>query len=733
MKKILILLLFLAVNLQYGQGKRDVQETKEKIEELLQKARESKSILAYNEALNHCNEALDLSVEIQDKENEAKISRVIGELFMLNNNLDDAIDYLNKASIIQNSNEFHEELAKTRNTMGLVYIKKNNYTQALNYFDGALTLYRKLNLFSSQTEVLKNKGILYLSKEEYQTAYETFEEALDASKKYALEPTKAEILLHNSKALFALNRINEAITDCEDAIDIGLSNKYTNIVVEGYKTLSEIYEASNDISKAYEELAKYSKFKDSIFNLRSDKLAEEAKARFNFADKERQIEQQDLLIQQKEEQLKQSRILTILGLAFLVLFLLFILFLYRNIQKRRKANELLRDTNKQLIVAKETAEKATKTKAQFLSTVTHELRTPLYAVTGLTDLLLDQNPTKEQEGHLKSLRFSGDYLLNFINDILDVNKIEANKIEIEKIPFNLKKLTKNVLFTLNKSAEDNNTTLHLNFEETIPTNFIGDSLRISQVLINLVSNAIKFTKNGNIYLNIKSINQGVNNVKLLFEVKDTGIGISYDKQEIIFESFSQGSVQINRKYGGTGLGLTIVKNLLELMDSKIQLKSEPGVGTNFFFEIVLDVASDDFDEEKKTNNILPENYLEALKNKNVLLVEDVKINQLITKKTLAKKEIKCIAVDNGTDAISKAKEFDFDLILMDIHMPGISGIEATTAIRSFDKKIPIIALTAITIEEEQQEDFNNAGFNDILSKPFKTDIFFEKIYLQIKK
>lgn len=733
MKKILILLLLLTVNLQYGQEKKDIQKTKEKIEELLEKARDSKSILAYNEALNYCNEALNLSVEIQDKENEAKISRVIGELFMRNNNLDDAIDYLNKASIIQNSNGFHEELAKTRNTMGLVYIKKNNYTQALNYFDGALTLYRKLNLFSSQTEVLKNKGILYLSKEEYQTAYETFEEALDASKKYALEPTKAEILLHNSKALFALNRINEAITDCEDAIDIGLSNKYSNIVVEGYKTLSEIYESNNDIPKAYEELTKYSKFKDSIFNLRSDKLAEEAKARFNFADKERQIEQQDLLIQQKEEQLKQSRILTILGLAFLVLFLLFILFLYRNIQKRRKANELLRDTNKQLIVAKETAEKATKTKAQFLSTVTHELRTPLYAVTGLTDLLLDQNPTKEQEGHLKSLRFSGDYLLNFINDILDVNKIEANKIEIEKIPFNLKKLTKNVLFTLNKSAEDNNTTLHLNFDETIPTNFIGDSLRISQVLINLVSNAIKFTKNGNIYLNIKSINHGVGNVKLLFEVKDTGIGISYDKQEIIFESFSQGSVQINRKYGGTGLGLTIVKNLLELMDSKIQLKSEPGVGTNFFFEMVLDVASDDFDEEKKTNNILPEDYLEALKNKNVLLVEDVKINQLITKKTLAKKEIKCIAVDNGTDAITKAKEFNFDLILMDIHMPGISGIEATTAIRSFDKKTPIIALTAITIEEEQQEDFNNAGFNDILSKPFKTDIFFEKIYLQIKK
>ena len=449
--------------------------------------------------------------------------------------------------------------------------------------------------------------------------------------------------------------------------------------------------------------------------------------------RERLIQQQNQEIKFTEEKLKQSHYIAALGAAFLILFLLFILFLYRNNQKRRKANQLLRDTNDQLRVAKEEAEKANKAKAQFLSTVTHELRTPLYAVTGLTDLLLEQNPNQEQAEHLRSLRFSGDYLLNFINDILDVNKMEANKIEIERIPFNLTKLARNVLVTLKKSADDNGSVLHLKMEDGAPNYVQGDSLRLSQVLINLVSNAIKFTKHGNVYLIIKKLSQHGDRVKLFFEVKDTGIGIAYDKQEIIFESFSQGSVQINRKYGGTGLGLTIVKNLLQLMESQIQLKSEPGKGTSFFFELEFDIAEQSEVEKLDAFSTDPAEYIDTLKDKTVLLVEDVKINQLITKKTLAKKNINCIAVDNGTDAVQKAKDETFDLILMDLHMPGISGIDATKAIRAFDKEIPIIALTAITIDEERQEDFDNAGFNDTLTKPFKSDIFFRKIYQQIKK
>ncbi|MFD0964941.1 tetratricopeptide repeat-containing hybrid sensor histidine kinase/response regulator [Pseudofulvibacter geojedonensis] len=715
-----------------GFSQTETQSSQDKIYNLLNTARELKKDLDYSEAVRVCNEALNLASEIKDFENEAIAHRILGEIYLDNKKYDDAYSSLQKAANKQSRYEFKEELAKTRNTLGLLHTEQGYYKQAENYFTSALDIYTSLQLFSSKTEVLKNIGKVYLNQKDYQKANETFEKAFKDASKYALEDTKADIYLQNAKALLGLGEISKAKADCIDAIDSGMANEYPWIVTEGHIVLSEIFEANNQIPEALNELKRHNKFRDSIFDLRKDRITASELAKFDFSEKEKFIEQQDLLIQKNQEQLRINRNLNLLGAAFLILFLTFILYLYNNNKKRKKANILLRDTNNQLTIAKDEAERASKAKAQFMSTVTHELRTPLYAVTGLTDLLLEQSPTQEQEQHLKSLRFSGDYLLNFINDMLDVNKIEANKIEIETIPFNLKKLSSNVLVTLNKAAEDNKTSLNLNIDESVPENVMGDKLRISQVLINLVSNAIKFTKNGKVDLNIKKLEQTNNTISLLLEVKDNGIGISYDKQELIFESFSQGSVQINRKYGGTGLGLTIVKNLLELMGSKIELKSEPGKGTNFYFKMNFEIAPDHA-VTLEENNTEPEDFLETFKNKHILLVEDVKINQLITKKTLAKKEITCIAVDNGTEAINQAKENKFDLILMDIHMPGISGIEATTAIRKFDTQTPIIALTAITIDKRQQEEFDNAGFDDILSKPFKSDIFFNKVYNQLKK
>jgi len=730
MKKLIFYFLLLSFISLNAQSKSDIED---QIYSHLLDARDLKGKLDYSEALKHCDEALALSIQIDDKENKAITYRVMGNILMLDNQLDLAIEKLNIASRIQDSNDYKEELAKTRNAQGLVHTELGNYVQALNYFDAGLRIYQSLSLFSSRTKILKNKGKLFLRKEDFKTANTTFDQAYAAAKRFAQEYDKAEILLFKSQALNGLQQRREAIKTCLQAIDISSAIKHGWLITEGYKTLSNIHEANGNPTKAIELLKTHNKLLDSINSIDQLRLNSEERAKLNFAERDEIIEQQELIIQQNEEKIESQRILTFLGLAFLILFFSFIIFLFNNNQKRKKANSLLQSTNYQLIIAKDEAEKATKAKANFLSTITHELRTPLYTVTGLTDLLLDEDPTESQKGYLKSLRFSGDYLLNFINDILDVNKIEANKVEIEKIPFNLKKLTTEVLYTQNKSAKDNNTKLHLNFENTIPEYLLGDSLRVSQILINLVSNAIKFTKNGDVNLNIKKVNSSNSTIDLHIEVKDNGIGISYDKQEEIFESFSQGSVQINRKYGGTGLGLTIVKNLLELMGSRIQLKSEPSIGTSFYFEITFDLAKRESFEAQKSSEIIPENLLSLLKNKNILLVDDVKINQLITQKTLSKKDINCVTADNGEDAVSKAKEQQFDLILMDIHMPGIGGIEATKRIRLFDSSTPIIALTAITIEKEDLIQFNAAGFNDILSKPFKADTFFNKIYLQLTK
>jgi signal transduction histidine kinase/CheY-like chemotaxis protein len=708
-------------------------QDEDQVFELLEKAKDAMSILDYKEALKYCEEGLAIAIEIDTPEYEAKVYREMGTILMSNKKLLEARKNLNKAAKIQKENDYPEELAKTRNEQGLLNTKSGNYTEALNYFDKALKIYQSLSLFSSRTKVLKNKGTLYLNINDFNKANKTFEVAYNQAKKFAQTKEQADILLYKSEALNQLNLRIEAIKTCEKAIEIGEANKYQWIITNGYKTLSNIYENNGNPSKAIELLKTHNKLLDSIYSINEKRMSAESLAKLDFEKQDRLIEQKEEIIQQKEAQIKQNENLTFLGISFLILFFSFIIVLFNNNQKRKKANLLLQNTNRQLIHAKNQAEKATKAKANFLSTITHELRTPLYTVTGLTDLLLDEDPKETQKGYLKSLRFSGDYLLNFINDILDVNKIEAKKIELEKIPFNLKKISKEVLFTQNKAAKDNNTKLHLNYEESIPKYLQGDSLRLSQVLINLTSNAIKFTKNGDVNLNIKKIKKIKNKIELLFEVKDNGIGISFDKQEEIFESFSQGSIEINRKYGGTGLGLTIVKNLLEIMNSKIQLKSKPKSGTNFYFEIELEIAEEQKVKDLQEKNIFPEDLLETLKNKKILLVDDVKINQLITQKTLTKKEIICVTADNGENAVIKAQEQVFDLILMDIHMPGIGGVEATKRIREFNKKTPIIALTAITIEKEDLKRFNKAGFNDILSKPFKADNFFNKIYLQLTK
>ncbi|MDB4401985.1 ATP-binding protein, partial [Algibacter sp.] len=362
-----------------------------------------------------------------------------------------------------------------------------------------------------------------------------------------------------------------------------------------------------------------------------------------------------------------------------------------------------------------------------LSTVTHELRTPLYAVTGISNMLLDENPKPEQVQHLKSLKFSGDYLLTFINDILQINKIEANKVDIEPESFNLKKKINNIVLALANSAQDNNVKIHFEFDKDLPQNFIADQLKISQILINLIGNSIKFTKDGDIWIRVYKIEEEGKTYTLRFEVEDNGIGISQEKQDHMFESFSQGSIQINRKYGGTGLGLSIVKGLIDILKGKIYVKSELEKGTAFYFEIPLEYTNIKEAEEKKVT------YFEGnasdldLSQVKILIVEDNKINQMITKKILTKMNLKCDIVDNGEDAVELIKNNNYNIILMDIHMPGISGIEATKIIRSFDKKLTIFALTAVTIEDKMHE-FEEAGFTDIIPKPFKQEEFEKKLY-----
>jgi CheY-like chemotaxis protein len=335
---------------------------------------------------------------------------------------------------------------------------------------------------------------------------------------------------------------------------------------------------------------------------------------------------------------------------------------------------------------------------------------------------LEEKPKKSQMHYLESLQFSGNYLTNFINDILEINKIDSKKSEVENINFNLKLLLENIQNSLKELAVASNNNFNLEIDSEIPDYLIGDPTKLSQILINLINNALKFTHEGDIIVTTKLITFEDPKISVYFEIKDNGIGIPEDKLETVFDSFSQGSVGINRKYGGTGLGLTIVKKLVRILGGEIKLESAVNKGSIFTFELPFEVGERPIKIDKK---IKKDNDL-SLVDKKILVVEDNKINQMISKRMLENKGIYCEIIDNGEDAIEISKKHKFDLILMDVHLPGINGTIATQKIREFDSITPIIALTAISLNENR-EMLLSYGMDDVITKPFAPEDFYSII------
>lgn len=684
----------------------------------------------YFNAKDNLEKAMEIAVQIDDKKEQGIIYAKIANLQFIVEEKDNAIVSLTRAAAIQREISDYGNLAITYNISGIVHASKKEYATALDYFNSAKTKFEEENLEEFIPEICLNEAKVYIELNDFKSAKASLEKTILLSKQYDQPKILSSALISSGKVMDNLSNSDLALSMTNEGLEIAKKNKYFENVNEAYLTLSDIYQKNKDYPLANEYLRNHIKLSDSIQNIKLETLSPEKKAQYLNQYNNDNYQELKTKVEDQEAENSFIKITTILSIALITILSLLTLSLYKNNNIRLKTNNMLHKKNDELVIAKEKAELASKTKANFLSTVTHELRTPLYAVTGLTNMLLDENPKPDQIPHLKSLKFSGDYLLTFINDILQINKIEANKVELDPEQFNLKKKVENVIAALNNSALDNNIIMHMEYEKGLPENFVADQLKISQILINLIGNAIKFTKDGDIWVRVSKIDNNGNTFNVRFEIEDNGIGITKEKQDNMFESFSQGSIQINRKYGGTGLGLSIVKGLIEILKGKIYLKSELGKGSTFTFEIPLEYS-------EKTEVIKKENYskninqLDLSKIK-ILVVEDNKINQMITKKILNKMNLECDVVDNGEDAVERVKDNKYSVVLMDIHMPGISGLEATKIIRTFDKELTIFALTAVTLEDKMHE-FDEAGFNDIISKPFKQEDFEKKLFYALTK
>jgi signal transduction histidine kinase/DNA-binding NarL/FixJ family response regulator len=371
------------------------------------------------------------------------------------------------------------------------------------------------------------------------------------------------------------------------------------------------------------------------------------------------------------------------------------------VRKQKEVNDLI----KKAIIERE----------RFLSNMSHEIRTPLNAIVSTVNLLKDESERGQIQEYIDILQFSSDNLMALVNDILDINKIESSKIKLEKAPVRIKELVRSLHASHSVRAEQKNIALHLYLDEKVPEVVMADSVRIAQVLNNLMSNAVKFTQEGEVKLEIEFKGIEKEKARIRFQISDTGEGMSEEQQKSLFQRFKQGDQSITRKHGGSGLGLFITKGLLKLMNAKITVRSEPGVGTAFTFDLLLPVY-----KELKSNSVKTEFDFGKLKG-SVLLVDDNLLNQILATKFLEKWGLEVVAASNGAEAIEKARRDQYDLVLMDLQMPVMDGYTATQKIREIEngryEKTPILAITASVLMEVKDK-IHQHSMQDFISKPF---------------
>lgn len=406
---------------------------------------------------------------------------------------------------------------------------------------------------------------------------------------------------------------------------------------------------------------------------------------------------------------------------------------YKIIRQGRMAKVQLDDTIRQKEIAeieREKAEQSEKFKQQFLANMSHEIRTPMNSVIGLTNLLIKSKLDAQQAKYLNVIKKSSENLLVIINDILDLSKIEAGKMEFEKIPFSIEESLDTVYHTMVFKADEKNLELESTIEPGVPDVIIGDPVRLNQILINLCGNAIKFTEKGKVRIQVKELSRLENLSIIEFSVSDSGIGIPESQLNKIFESFSQASSETTRKFGGTGLGLTISKQLVELQKGSIYVQSEVGKGTTFSFKIPYETGNlSDFKESKSGTEHVKGEDLKGLR---ILLVEDNLFNQMVAVDTLNDliENLTIDVAEHGLIALEKLKSNEYDVILMDIQMPEMDGFETSRRIRSDfgppAKSTPIMAMTANVTQEEVEKCFES-GMTAHISKPFDPQELLNKL------
>ena len=721
--------LFLVLLLCFSNIHAQEYETeKVEIEKLLNQAVADFNDAKYDKALESSKQALINSFAINDDSFIAQSYNTIGVIYNECSDSKKAIGFYEKALSYAKKTDKDKLYNWIYGNLGSVYYYNEiDVPKGINYYKKALYYAEKIKDSTDINYTKMNIASAYFAIDKYEDG----NQYLKGIKENILKNGDDEIRMRMNSLLgiYTTNHNKKAEAEQHYAIAEKIANKnhFDSYLVSIYENLVRHYKHYNDPKTAQLYKAKLDSLSKVLYSEEKLDKVQKSAVQIELDEYKMQLERVEQANEKHKKSIKESRLIVILFIVILIILLLLLLTLYKNIKLREQANIELQRANEELVLAKEAAEEASQLKSQFVSTITHELRTPLYGVIGITNIILDEHKELGNSPHLKSLKFSAKYLLSLVNDILQINKIEENRIVLESLIFNLTDEITLIKNSIEYIADKNNDVFTVEIDTAIPEFLIGDKLRLSQIIMNLVSNALKFTKNGEVAViaDLKKVEDKIYFIE--FKIKDTGIGIAKEDHEKIFDKF----VQIERKeedYQGTGLGLSIVSSLVKLFNSEVHLESEENVGTTFAFTIGFE-----FDEDKSKeiiNNI--EVDLSTSHLYNILVVEDNKINQVVTKKIIQGSNMSCTIVDDGYAALVALERESFDLILMDINMPLINGFETTKKIRDKGITIPVIALTAFD-KQEVAEQAISAGMNDVMVKPFEPSKLFQVIHNQIKR
>lgn len=631
---------------------------------------------------------------------------------------------------------------------------------AKNCYDGESTYYAIIN----------TKAILFILNNDVDSAISYFEEAYNFSKFknkkhdwFLVNLNLARVYLSSGNSDKFLKHLNQAKTDAFERGDSSSISQSYEMFAQYYKTrdieraavnfdlcikwslkkntanfdylIEQVilfYKEHNNHEKVayyYETLFDVKKFDEvNKFDERYDNLSKE----FEVRDAKNQLEKSELknqLILQESNNQKKWNIIIII---FAIIILLSLVVYMRNFGLQKKLGVQLKRKNFLLERSQKKAVHLAELKSQFSETISHELRTPLHGIIGLTSLLISKERkhlTKGGQGLLDNLKFSAEYLLKLINDVLEISKIESETITLDIKSFNFKMFTSNLNSTFKKLMVRNNNQFEIILDKRIPEFLKGDSIRMSQVLMNLVGNALKFTKHGKVILDIALVKIENDIYSIRFKVIDNGPGIPKDKHKQVFDKFIQ--VKNNKfNQNGTGLGLPIVKAILRVYNSEIHLESEPGKGAEFSFDLDFELGT-----EKEVELSMKQIYLDnrGYENSKILLVDDNEINLIVSEKILEEEGYEVVRAMNGLEALVQFKAIEFDLVLMDLHMPKLGGVETTIEIRKNNLQIPIILISASNVTSSSWEEYRAKGFNDFVTKPYNRYDFLQKVLSSLKK